>query len=95
MELVKMIMKEQGLNLLQASKFIKDNGLYQKVEKAITGGKVNRLKKAKKWTGFAVDTANDGLDLAQRATDPFKHVKNLFRVRTIRTAQCTFQLCYN
>ena len=95
MELVKMIMKEQGLNLLQASKFIKDNGLYQKVEKAITGGKVNRLKKAKKWTGFAVDTANVGLDLAQRATDPFKHVKNLFRVRTIRTAQCTFQLCYN
>jgi hypothetical protein len=83
MDLVKKIMKEQGLNLPQASKFIKDNGLYQKVEKVIKGGgnktgKINRLKKAKKWTKFAVDTAGDGLDLAQRATDPFKHVKNLF-----------------
>ena len=83
MDLVKKIMKEQGLNLPQASKFIKDNGLYQKVEKAITGGgnktgKINRLKKAKKWKDFAVDTANDGLDLVERVKDPFKHVKNLF-----------------
>jgi hypothetical protein len=78
MDLVKKIMKEQGLNLPQASKFIKENGLYKKAEKAITGGKVNRLKKAKKWKNFAVDTANDGLDLYERATDPFKKVKSLF-----------------
>ena len=30
MDLVKKIMKEQGLNLPQASKFIKENGLYKK-----------------------------------------------------------------
>jgi hypothetical protein len=82
MELVKKIMKEQGLNLPQASKFIKENGLYQKVEKAVGGGnktgKINRLKKAKKWRDFAKDTANDGLDLYERATDPFKKVKSLF-----------------
>ena len=82
MELIKKIMKEQGLNLPQASKFIKENGLYKKVEKAVGGGnksgKINRSKKAKKWKDFTVDTANDGLDLALKATDPFKHVKNLF-----------------
>jgi hypothetical protein len=85
MELVKKIMKEQGLNLPQASKYIKENDLYKKAEKVVGGGnkivggkKVNRLKKAKRWKDFALDTANDGLDLAQRATDPFKHVKNLF-----------------
>ena len=38
MDLVKKNMKEQGLNLPQASKFIKENGLYQKVEKVIKGG---------------------------------------------------------
>ena len=83
MDLVKKIMKEQGLNLPQASKFIKENGLYQKVEKVIKGGgnktgKINRLKKATKWRDFAKDTANDGLDLYERATDPFKKVKSLF-----------------
>jgi hypothetical protein len=30
------------------------------------GGKVNRLKKAKRWTGFTVDTLNDGLDLVDK-----------------------------
>jgi hypothetical protein len=82
MELVKKIMKEQGLNLPQASKFIKENGLYQKVEKAVGGGNktgiINRLKKAKKWAKFAGDTANDGSDLVESVKDPFKHVKNLF-----------------
>ena len=29
------------------------------------GGKVNRLKKAKKWTSYAVDTAKQGMDLAK------------------------------
>ena len=89
MELVKKIMKEQGLNLLQASKFIKDNNLYQKVAKAVGGGnksgKISRLKKAKKWTGYVKDTINDGMDLGERGLDiynkqkdPLRKVKGLF-----------------
>lgn len=35
----------------------------------VSGGKVNRLKKAKKWTDFAVDTANKGIDLAKKGQD--------------------------
>ena len=93
-DIVKRIMKEKGLNLPQASKYVKENNLYKKMEKAVQSkqpkllrknanettlqGGVNRYKKAKKWEGFAKDTANDGLDLIQKATDPFKHVKNLF-----------------
>ena len=41
-------------------------------------GKISRIKKATKWRDFAKDTANDGLDLYERATDPFKKVKSLF-----------------
>jgi len=41
-------------------------------------GKISRIKKATKWRDFAKDTANDGLELAQKATDPFKNVKSLF-----------------
>lgn len=89
MDLVKKIMKEQGLNLPQASKFIKENGLYKKAQgvvkkakavKKMTGGKSNseRVKEAYEWENFAKSTANDGIDLVQKATDPFKHVKNLF-----------------
>jgi hypothetical protein len=32
----------------------------------VSGGKVNRLKKAKKWTAFAVDTAKQGIDLFKK-----------------------------
>jgi hypothetical protein len=35
------------------------------------GGKINRLKKAKRWTGFAVDTVSKGLDLGSRAKKLF------------------------
>ena len=31
------------------------------------GGKINRLKKAKRWTGYAVDTVSKGLDLGSKA----------------------------
>ena len=48
---------------------------------AITGGKVNRLKKAKKWTSFVKDDiVKDGIDLAaygydkySAATNPYGH----------------------
>ena len=33
----------------------------------VTGGKINRLKKARRWTGFAADTVSKGLDLGAKA----------------------------
>ena len=42
-------MKEKGLTLPQASKFVKENNLYQKIEKAVgagnKSGKISRFKK--------------------------------------------------
>ena len=35
------------------------------------GGKINRLKKAKRWTGYAVDTVSKGLDLGAKARKLF------------------------
>jgi hypothetical protein len=34
--------------------------------KRAVGGKINRLKKATRWTGYAADTVNKGLDLATK-----------------------------
>ena len=77
-EIVKKIMKEKGLTLPQASKFVKENNLYKKAEKVVKivgsgtkSGKISRSKKAKKWTDYAVHTANDGLDLAKKGMDIF------------------------
>jgi uncharacterized protein YerC len=43
-------MKEKNLTLPQASKFVKENNLYQKIEKAVgagnTSGKISRIKKS-------------------------------------------------
>ena len=42
------------------------NGIISKKSDETEGGKVNRLKKAAKWTNFAVDTAKSGLGLAEQ-----------------------------
>jgi len=42
------------------------NGIISKKSDETEGGKVNRLKKATKWTNFAVDTAKSGLGLAEQ-----------------------------
>ena len=42
------------------------NGIISKKSDETEGGKVNRLKKAKAWTSFAVDTATSGLGLAEK-----------------------------
>jgi hypothetical protein len=47
-----------------------DEVLRQGVKYAV-GGKINRLKKASRWTNYAVDTVSKGLDLGSKA-------KNLF-----------------
>lgn len=52
--------KEQGHKLSVNGKPHKKAHLMQ-----LVGGKINRLKKAKGWTGYAYDTAKKGLDLAK------------------------------
>jgi hypothetical protein len=39
--------------------------------RAMKGGKVNRLKKAQAWTGYAGNTVNQGMDLADRGMHLF------------------------
>jgi hypothetical protein len=39
--------------------------------RAMKGGKVNRLKKASQWTGYAGNTVNQGMDLADRGMQMF------------------------
>jgi hypothetical protein len=41
----------------------------------VSGGKVNRLKKAKMWTDFSVNTAEKGLDLAEKGMKVFGGAK--------------------
>ena len=89
-EIVKKIMKEKGLTLPQASKFVKENNLYQKIEKAVgagnKSGKISRIKKAKKWRDFSNETLKDGIDTAsygykeyQKAVNPItSKVKSIF-----------------
>lgn len=46
-------------------------------EKFIEGGKVNRLNKAKKWTGFVKkDIVKDGIDLASYGYDKYEAARN-------------------
>jgi hypothetical protein len=80
-DIVKRIMKEKGLNLGEASKYVKEHKLYKKLDdtkgkemlKDLTGGKkVNRLKKANRWKGFAVDALNEGMTLADRGAELVK-----------------------
>jgi hypothetical protein len=95
MEIVKKVMKEQGLSLGPASKFVKENNLYQKIGKVLKSvgagnksGKINRLKKAKRWTEFSKGVVNDGFELGQKGLDmynkqmdrssPLGQVKKLF-----------------
>ena len=47
---------------------LEQHGVISKTQEA---GKVNRLKKAKKWTDYSVDTASKGLDLAEKGMKVF------------------------
>jgi len=61
-------MKEK-LNQAKIFRIIRSKWNYinnKKGEEKRGGGSVNRFKKAKKWTEFAVDTASSGLGLAER-----------------------------
>jgi hypothetical protein len=72
-------MKEKGLTLPQASKFVKENNLYQKIEKAVgagnKSGKISRFKKANKWKDFRKVVVEDGMELGQKGFDMFNKQK--------------------
>jgi len=53
---------KKHLQLLEANGIISKKG-----EDKLEAGKINRLKKGKKWAEFAINTASSGLDLAERA----------------------------
>jgi len=40
--------------------------------RAIEGGKISRIKKANKWTEYAIGTVNNGIDLADKAAQVYK-----------------------
>jgi len=79
-EIVKKIMKEKGLTLPQASKFVKENNLYQKIEKAVgagnKSGRISRIKKANKWKNFSKEVVEDGMELGQKGLDMFNKQKD-------------------
>lgn len=54
--------KKKSKPLKKHLDLLEQQGIISKTQE----GGVNRLKKAKRWTGFAVDTANKGLDLAEK-----------------------------
>jgi hypothetical protein len=58
-------MKEKGLTLPQASKFVKENNLYQKIEKVVRAGnksgRISRIKK-NKWKDFSKRVVEDGME---------------------------------
>jgi hypothetical protein len=80
LKLLKKIMKEKGLTLTQASKFVKENNLYQKIEKAVgagnKNGKISRKKKANKWKDFSKGVVEDGMELGQKGLDMFNKQKD-------------------
>jgi hypothetical protein len=60
-------MKQMGGASVGKIRQLKPKKMAPAVQRLDLEGGVNRYKKAKKWTGFAVDTANKGLDLAAKA----------------------------
>jgi hypothetical protein len=58
---------KQGRSIIQPI----TKALVNRAVKTIEGGKINRLKKARRWTGFAADTVSKGLDLGSKAKHLF------------------------
>jgi uncharacterized protein YerC len=72
--------EEKRLTLPQASKFVKENNLYQKIEKAVGAGnkneKISRIKKANKWKDFRKRVVEDGMELGQKGLNFFNKQKD-------------------
>jgi hypothetical protein len=50
-------------------------------------GKISRLKKAKRWTGYAKDTAYDGIDLAKYGYEQYKEAANPIQTEAKKAAK--------
>jgi len=60
---------------------LESQGVISKIEDELTGsgnasGKISRLKKAKKWTGYVDDTLRKGIDTAAYGYTEYKKAKN-------------------
>lgn len=64
---VRALNSKQGRSIIQPI----TKALVNRAVKTIEGGKINRLKKARRWTGYAVDTVSKGLDLGAKAKHLF------------------------
>ena len=71
---------------------LESQGVISKIEDEFRGagnksGKISRIKKAKKWEGFAKDTAYDGIDLARYGYENFKEATNPIQAEAKKAAK--------
>ena len=71
---------------------LESQGVISKIENEFKGagnksGKISRIKKAKKWEGFAKDTAYDGIDLARYGYENFKEATNPIQAEAKKAAK--------
>jgi hypothetical protein len=75
-----------------AMAILEQAGVISKIEDEFRGagnksGKISRIKKAKKWEGFAKDTAYDGIDLARYGYENFKEATNPVQAEAKKAAK--------
>ena len=66
---IKATAKDSGKRLIMAGT---DRAIRAIDGSGISGGKINRLKKANRWTDYAVGTVNNGIHLADNAVGVYK-----------------------
>jgi len=67
-------------------------GVISKIDNEFKGagnksGKISRIKKAKKWRDFAVDSGYDGVDLARYGYENFKEATNPIQAEAKKAAK--------
>ena len=75
-----------------AMAILEQSGVISKVENEFKGGgnksgKISRIKKAKKWTGYANDTARMGIDTARYGYENFKEATNPVQAEAKKAAK--------
>jgi len=71
---------------------LESQGVISKIENEFKGagnkiGKISRIKKAKRWRDFAVDTGYDGVDLARYGYENFKEATNPIQAEAKKAAK--------
>ena len=75
-----------------AMAILEQAGVISKIENEFKGaenksGKISRIKKAKKWRDFAVDSGYDGVDLARYGYENFKEATNPIQAEAKKAAK--------